>query len=98
MLTTFQAEAARIISDPNMKGVVSDAARHEIQSMSPDNMSVAQARRVINRIFVEMDLRKQNVDNVLSGATGNAVVGGKPPAEPSSKPKLVYDPASGTFK
>jgi hypothetical protein len=48
-----------------MNGVISDAARHEISGMAPENMTVSQARRVIDRINIETGIRRQSVQNAL---------------------------------
>jgi hypothetical protein len=91
VLTAFQTETSRILSNPNMTGVVSDSARHEVQNMAPDNMSVAQAQRVIKRIFTEMDLRKNFLESTLSGAIDRTVVGGSPNGpvpKPNSQPTV----------
>ena len=72
VLTTFQTETSRILSNPNMTGVVSDSARHEVQDMVPGNMSSSQARRVINRIFTEMDVRKHYTQQANETALGRA--------------------------
>ena len=73
VLTTFQTEVGRILSNPNMTGTVSVTAQNEIRDMAPENMSAAQARRVINRLFTEMELRKKFTDEALSGAVGRTV-------------------------
>jgi hypothetical protein len=68
VLTSFQTEVGRILSNPNMTGVISDSARHEIQDMAPGTMSATQARRVIKRLFTEMDLRKQYTQDAVTNA------------------------------
>ena len=79
VLTAFQTEAARILSNPTMAGVVTDTARHEVQEMASGRMSVAQAKRVINRLFTEMDLRKQFLSDQIGSASGRTVVGAPQP-------------------
>ena len=78
VLTTYQTEVARILGNPNMTGVISDSARHEVQQMASGKMSVAQAKRVINRINVEMDLRNQFLGEQIDKAGSATVVGGAP--------------------
>jgi hypothetical protein len=66
VFTTYQNEVARLLAaGPSMNGVISDAARHEISGMAPENMTVSQARRVIDRINIETGIRRQSVQNAL---------------------------------
>jgi len=92
VLTTFQQEAARILANPNMTGVVTDSLRAEVMKMTPDSMSTDQGKRVINRLFTEMDVRKSAIDDQIktseaslappgSGGPGRAPSG--PPASPA---------------
>lgn len=71
VLTAFQTEAARILNNPNLTGVLSDSARHEVQDMIGGNLSAAQTKRVINRIFAEMDVRKQLINQQIGSASGS---------------------------
>lgn len=89
--TAFRAETARLLTaSPTMMGVVSDTARKEVENMAPDSMSTEQAKRVINRVFLEFDARKalnvkaraeaEKNTNVLSDAPTE-----RPPAAPPAK-------------
>jgi len=88
VLTPFQTEVARIITNPNLVGVLSDSARHEVQEMAAGNMSAKQAKRIINRMFTEMEFRRNSISERIkqagtnmTGETGlNAVPNAAPPA------------------
>lgn len=85
VLTAFQTEVARILSgNPSMAGVISDTARHEIATMSPDSMNTKQGRRVIMRLFAEMGIRNAAIQNQMDQAIDKTTVGG--PAAPAAAP------------
>lgn len=90
VLTTFQTEVARMLNgNPNMTGVISDSLRDEISKMAPGNMSTAQAKRIINRLYLETSIRKQAVDDQLNSGVLQSVVGGTPTAgiTPQAQPQ-----------
>lgn len=68
VLQQYQTEAARIISNPNLTGVLSDSARQELQEVISGNMSAGQLKRVINRLNTEFEFRA----NAIRGQIGNA--------------------------
>lgn len=85
VLNSFQIETARLLSgNPTMAGVISDSARNDIQHIAPDSMSATQARRIINRLFTEMDIRQAAAQEQLQGSTNQTTVlpqsGGTPAA------------------
>lgn len=87
VLTAFQTEVARILSgNPNMTGVVSDSLRQEIQHMAPGNMSTDQAKRIINRLYTEMAIRQNAINDQITKSGNAAVVGGQPTPAPAPSP------------
>lgn len=98
VFTSYQAEIARLLaSGPTMNGVVSDNSRELLGSMAPETMSSSGARRVINRIGIETDIRRQGVQHSLEEAAGAqlpvistpraaAPSGGTPPAGKGGAP------------
>lgn len=69
ILTTFQTEAAKIISgSPTGAGVLSDSARHELQDVVQGTASPAALKRVINRLYVEFAARKGALSQVVANA------------------------------
>ena len=78
VLNSFQTEVARLLNgSPTMAGVISDAARNDIQHIASGDMSAAQAKRVINRLFTEMDIRQAAAQDEMGKAVGQTVVGGQ---------------------
>jgi hypothetical protein len=58
VLQNFGAETARIVAGhPELLGSTTDTAREEINSIVNGNMTIAQAKRVIERLQFEVDLR-----------------------------------------
>ena len=80
-------EVARLLTaGPSMNGVISDHARGDVQGMAPENMTASQARRVLNRIDIEIGIRRQGVQSALEGAANAQLpvisgpsTGGPPP-------------------
>jgi hypothetical protein len=96
---SFQPELARLLTaGPSMNGVVSDKSRGDVQSMAPETMSSSNARRVLNRIDVELNLRRQGVENALqSGAEAQLPVisahpRGVTPVAPAAAPPPAAAP------
>lgn len=72
VLTQYQTEAARIINNPNLTGVLSDSARHELQEVVNGNMSAPQLKRVVNRLNTEFDFRKNAIKDQI-GIAGQSM-------------------------
>lgn len=94
ILNSFQTEVARIITQPNLTGVLSDTARKELQEIVAGNLSAPQMRRVINRINLEMDTRASAVRQQLQYAGQNMVVA--PPSPGSAQPLAPQPTAAPT--
>jgi hypothetical protein len=72
VLAQYQTEAARIINNPNLTGVLSDSARHEMQEIIGGNMSAAQIKRVVNRLNTEFEFRKNAIKQQV-GVAGQSM-------------------------
>jgi hypothetical protein len=100
LFTSYQAEVARLLAaGPSMNGVISDHARSEVQGMAPENMSSAQARRVLNRVDLETGIRRQGVEQALhAGAEAQLPVISLPKGGTSGAPlppPVAAPPAGG---
>ncbi len=100
LFTSYQAEVARLLAaGPSMNGVISDHARSEVQGMAPENMSSAQARRVLNRVDLETGIRRQGVEQALhAGAEAQLPVISLPKGGTSGAPlppSVAAPPAGG---
>lgn len=97
VLVAFQNEAARILTTPDAKGIVTDSARHEVMDIAPKDMTAAQAKRIINRLFLEMDARKSYLSQQIASAYQTMQPGGFNPAgtqAPAAVPPT--QPVTGT--
>lgn len=72
VLAQYQTEAARIINNPNLTGILSDSARHEMQEIIGGNMNAAQIKRVVNRLNTEFEFRKNAIRDQV-GAAGQSM-------------------------
>lgn len=72
VLAQFQTEAARIINNPNLTGVLSDSARHEMQEVINGNMNAAQIKRIVNRLNTEFEFRKNAIKSQV-GVAGQSM-------------------------
>jgi len=71
VFTSYQNEVARLLAaGPSMNGVISDHARADIQGMTPETMSASGARRVLNRIEIETNIRRDAVRHSEIEAAG----------------------------
>jgi hypothetical protein len=69
VFTTYQFEISRMLaSGPSMNGVISDHARKDVEAMAPSTMTASNARRVLNRIDVELSVRHKGTEDSLNEA------------------------------
>lgn len=81
VLNSYQTEVARILNNPNMTGVVHRGAIEDMQHVISGDVSADQAKRIINRITLEMDFRERSLKQAI-GDAGSAMT---PPGAPSSE-------------
>lgn len=80
VLNSFQTQTARIIGgNPNMAGVVTDSARKDLQNIAPQSMTTDQAKRIIHRLFNEMDVRKEAINQEIGDAQTRSMSTAPPP-------------------
>lgn len=82
-LQSFQTEAARILNNPNMTGVLTEGARQDMQHVISGDATASQAKRIVNRIFAEMDVRKASFDRGIKAAGEAMTPTSTPPATPA---------------
>ncbi len=98
VLQSFQTEAARILNNPNMTGVLTEGARQDMQHVISGDVTAGQAKRIVNRIFAEMDVRKGSFDLAIQNA-GQALTPAYPQpggaeASPMAAPAAAAPPTS----
>lgn len=94
VLKTFQAEAARIITQPDLKGVLSDSARHELEQVVDGTLPGSALKRVINRIGFEMNFRRSSIQQQIQKAGDSmSIFNGTPMApQPQTPVQMPTDP------
>lgn len=80
-------EIARITGDPKLKGVLSDAARHEVDELVPNDITLNQLKHVVPVLRKDMD----NV-HVSLGEQKSAIQGRLKLGSPTSDTKPKSDP------
>jgi hypothetical protein len=85
-------EIAKVTSNPNLSGQLSDAARQEVASFIPENATLAQVYAVANILRKDMTSRHQSLDEQI-GAIQKRIGGN---GEASGGTKLVTGPKAGT--
>lgn len=91
VLTSYQNEVARILNNPNMTGVVHRGAVEDIQHVISGDVSADQAKRLINRINLEMDFRQTSLQQAVNDAGAAMTSPGATP-QPGAQPP----PAAGS--
>jgi hypothetical protein len=107
VLQNFQTETARIVAGhPQLLGNVTDTARKEIESIVNGNMTVAQTKRIVQRLMFESKVREQGFMDSMAesgraidqlGTPGAAFPGlGQPapgaiPAQPGASQERVIN-------
>lgn len=77
-LTSFQTEAAKILNNPAMTGsALTDSMRNDLKAVVSGNMNASQLKRVINRIYSEMDTRRDSLNAQITNASSRLNPGGK---------------------
>jgi hypothetical protein len=85
-MQTFRTEAARTINNPNLTGVLSDNARHEIEEVLPNASSAEQIERGVDTLISEGKLRRDNITDQISEVRGK--IRKVPKAETSASPEM----------
>lgn len=95
-IQSVQNEYARILTQPNLSGVLSDSARQEAQQLIDPKATVKQILGSIEALRNEGDNRMTSLGEQIQKIQGRMTVN---PSNPNSaQPDLVYDPATKTFK
>jgi hypothetical protein len=91
--TNTNAEIARIIAQPNMAGVLSDSARHEMQASLPSASSAQQVERVVKLAIADMKRREAAIEATIAEIEAR-LSGETPVARPTTAPARTSAPAS----
>ena len=88
-------EYARIISNPNLVGVLSDAARKEMQTVLSPSATVGQLKSALKVLKAESRNREQSLQSELDAIRKRIKGGPKSREKPAD---LVFNPATGQFE
>lgn len=89
-------EVAKVTSNPNLSGTLSDAARKEVEAFNPDSATLAQTYRVAQVLKQDMANRRQELDRGITEIKGR--ISGKPQETAAPKATHRYNPATGKIE
>ncbi len=69
-------EIAKVVSNPNLTGVLSDSARQEMEALLRGDATLAQTLKVAEMLTQDMDNRKGSIDDQLKEIKGRIKGGG----------------------
>jgi hypothetical protein len=68
-LHLFGNEAAKILTNPNLTGVLTDSARREVADFLPGSASSAQIERVVSRLENDFEIRRKSIESQVDTIT-----------------------------
>jgi len=86
-------EIAKITSNPNLSGTLSDSARHEVDAFNPANATLKQTVAVMRLLKTDMANRTKALDEQIATIKGR--MGGKTSSDGPPKPTHRFNPATG---
>lgn len=88
-LSLFSSESAKILTNPNLTGTLSDTARAEVQEFLPKSATAGQISRVVDRLESDFQLREKSLEDQIGTINkrikGQTSVGGTPKAQTDNK-------------
>ncbi len=85
-------EIAKVTSNPNLAGVLTDSARKEIEDFNPESATLAQTLAVAKVLKQDMANRKSELSNQVGAIKGRISGGG------GQKPTHRFNPATGKIE
>lgn len=79
VLNAYQQEAARILNNPNMTGVLHRGAVEDMQHIISADVTASQAKELVNRINLEMDFRAKSLQEAINDAGAAMTMPGATP-------------------
>ena len=74
-LNAYRTDIARIVNNPNLTGVLSDSARHEIESSLPNIANAEQIERLVGISKADAAARRGYLSDQIAGAKGRVLKG-----------------------
>ena len=81
-MNLYRAEAARILTQPNLTGVLTDTARKEMEEVIRNSASAKQVREVVNLLERDFNNRKETLEEQI-GAIRSRMRGRVAPGSPT---------------
>lgn len=103
-LATAQTEAAKVLNSANAGGVLSDSARHELQTIIDPNSSFTAIRASLNALKQDMGNRTQAYQQQIADIKGRLSGGAAQPAaaanaaQPGGAPVTITLPSGKTMR
>lgn len=92
LMTSLQSEYSRIISNPNLTGVVTDSTRREFQDILDKGGTKGQIRRLLATLKTESENRRKGLEETMKEMrTGIQNSAGTAPATGGSGTRVYYD-------
>lgn len=66
LMTSLQSEYGRLISNPNLTGVVTDATRQEYRDLLDKGATIGQIKRLLGELKAESSNRRKGIDQAIS--------------------------------
>jgi hypothetical protein len=89
-------EVAKIVSNPNLAGQLSDAARKEVEAFNPSSATLAQSVTVMRVLKQDMANRKQSYADQIKAI--KARISGQKPEESSAAPIVQRNSETGAYR
>ncbi|HEV8493628.1 MAG TPA: hypothetical protein VGR76_15235 [Candidatus Angelobacter sp.] len=84
----YRAEVAKILTNPNLTGVLTNYAQREVEQFLSGSSSAKQIKGLIELLENDFSLRKQETDKKVKEIKGRLKGGGKQQEEESGAPKV----------
>lgn len=105
-MNLYRAEAARILTQPNLSGVLTDTARKEMEEVMRNSASAKQIIEVVDLLKRDFNNRRETLEEQIASIRARmrsrASPGGsdaiKAPDAPAAKPATPAAPAAGGWK
>jgi hypothetical protein len=97
-LQLYASEAAKILTNPNLSGQLSDTARAEVKAFLPDSATSGQIDRVVDRLTNDFSLREKSledqIDKIKSRMSDRSKKASTPRVDPKAQQSRDSDAVS----
>ena len=90
-LQVYRTEAARILTNPNLSGQLTDSARKEVEEFLKGGASAAQIRGVVDLLERDFDNRKKTLEQQMQDIRGRLEKNISAGEKPKEKQRIRFD-------